>query len=348
MNGFSEHIDVYPPDQVGLSARRPFRFGTLCWGGEDVYWTDAGDDPAPPAKYASTRAVEVHVPDVEAYHHIAPHRHAYYEIFIIRQGTVRHLTPDGSEQLSRGDAFVLTPRAAHGFRDMRALVKTNLYIQPHWLFEDLRLLWHEEGLVRFLLADALFHQAREEVLHNGTVHLKLTESEMKACERELADMAGEAGKQRPSLTLFNACLLKVLWVLNQAFLREETRPRLALDPQVWQAAERVEEMIRNGAPFDVRVLARDVGISRPRLVRLLKDATGLSPRDFYQKRRIDLAKGLLQEPESSVTEVAHQLGFADTAHFCRVFKKAAGATPNTYRQQHVVADKGRFYSSDSL
>ena len=50
--------------------------------------------------------------------------------------------------------------------------------------------------------------------------------------------------------------------------------------------------------------------------------------------RFDAATKLLQDPEMSVTDVAHNLGYSDSSHFSRAFRRLAGVSPRAYRQRY--------------
>lgn len=327
-----------PRSLVGLRADRPFRFCTMHWGDvPGLVWEQPGDDPNPSAdvSHPGQRSIQLTTPrDLEPARYVAPHDHEFYEIVLLRAGEAIHTTPDGRTPISRGDVFIVTPLGIHGFEDIRDVTKTNLYVEPDWLIGDLQLLWGEEGLFRRLLADALFSQPA-----GGRVyHLRLTEPETAACERELEDMTGEARKTRPSLALFNACFLKVLWTLNQAYQRDHAGDALPMDPVVWRAAERIERIIQEGQRFSVNEIAEEIGVTRDRFTRLFREAAGLSPRDYYQRRRVRLAAGLLLTPHASATEVAYQLGFSDSAHFARMFRRIMGVSPTAYRERQTRED----------
>ena len=51
----------------------------------------------------------------------------------------------------------------------------------------------------------------------------------------------------------------------------------------------------------------------------------------YELYRIEQAVRLLNEQQLSVSEVAYNLGFADTHHFSRTFKRVMGLSPGKYR-----------------
>ena len=47
--------------------------------------------------------------------------------------------------------------------------------------------------------------------------------------------------------------------------------------------------------------------------------------------RIDAAKRLLRDPSLKIGEIGEKVGYVDTAHFARVFKKLTGMSANEYR-----------------
>ncbi len=332
----SQELDhTVNPDVVGLRADRPLRFCTIHYSqAHKLGWTQPGDDPHPEnvRPYPGMRSIEFYVPANEETCQVPYHNHEFVELVLIRQGQAVHITPEGENPIQRGSAIIVTQGGRHGFRDIDRIIKTNIYLQPDWLSEDLRLLWGEPGLFRFLLADALFHQN----LHGGVWQFELTEEETVACERELAELHREAQKLHPSLALFNGCFLKILWVLNEAFIRKEPDDPIPLRKEVWSAAEQIEGMVRMGTPFHVEEFARRRGMSRSGFTRLFKNTIGMGPMDYYQERRARYAARCLIESEESITDIAHRLGYSDAAHMTRLFKRLLGSTPSEYRKMALT------------
>jgi AraC family transcriptional regulator len=50
-------------------------------------------------------------------------------------------------------------------------------------------------------------------------------------------------------------------------------------------------------------------------------------------RRIDRARGLLQKPALSVTQIGIQIGFREASSFTKAFRRFTGLTPTEYRRQ---------------
>jgi len=78
-------------------------------------------------------------------------------------------------------------------------------------------------------------------------------------------------------------------------------------------------------------ISKSTGMSRRNFDRRFKKAVGVSPLAYLQQTRIDTAQDLLKNSNLSVSEIMYQVGYQDTAHFSRLFKKKNGTTPRQYR-----------------
>ncbi|GBQ52879.1 AraC family transcriptional regulator [Komagataeibacter sucrofermentans DSM 15973] len=77
-------------------------------------------------------------------------------------------------------------------------------------------------------------------------------------------------------------------------------------------------------------LAALAGMSRYQVIRAFRTVTGMTPHAWQLNQRVNLAKEWIQN-ENSLADVAQHLGFADQAHFQRVFKAHTGVTPGRFR-----------------
>ena len=72
-------------------------------------------------------------------------------------------------------------------------------------------------------------------------------------------------------------------------------------------------------------------VSQWHLSKLLNRHTGKSFYDILHSLRIRAARKLLEDPSLRIGDVCERVGYADTAHFARVFKKMVGMSANEYR-----------------
>ena len=80
--------------------------------------------------------------------------------------------------------------------------------------------------------------------------------------------------------------------------------------------------------------ARAVSRAARSLQRDLSDA-GTTFHKELDAARIRLAKRLLVESDSAVTEIAYDVGCASPQHFSTLFRRVTGETPSTWRAHHV-------------
>lgn len=95
------------------------------------------------------------------------------------------------------------------------------------------------------------------------------------------------------------------------------------------ARRRVLELMHAQADsrLSVDALAREAGLSPAHFARAFKESTGHAPHQYLMSIRLERARGLLDAPDVSLSDVAFRAGFADQAHFTRFFRRRFGITP---------------------
>lgn len=78
-------------------------------------------------------------------------------------------------------------------------------------------------------------------------------------------------------------------------------------------------------------LAERFGMSTRTLNRRFKTALGISPLDFLQEVRVNVAKDLLKTSNLSISEITEKVGYQDAGFFTSLFKKHLATTPIAYR-----------------
>jgi AraC family transcriptional regulator len=81
------------------------------------------------------------------------------------------------------------------------------------------------------------------------------------------------------------------------------------------------------ARLTIEMLAREVGLSPAHFARAFRESLGRAPHQYLLARRLERARRLLETTGASLSDIAQRTGFADQAHFTRLFKRAFGTTP---------------------
>ena len=110
---------------------------------------------------------------------------------------------------------------------------------------------------------------------------------------------------------------------------------LSSEEFVQQLRKAVEEQMLKGK-VEVDAIARQLCISVSHLRRKMNSITGMPPKKYIQKMRLEIARDLLDNhPEMTVEEVADQCGFYDHSHFLRYYRELFGTTPRTEVKTHA-------------
>lgn len=95
--------------------------------------------------------------------------------------------------------------------------------------------------------------------------------------------------------------------------------------------------------------AEEVGLSPSWFAHAFKITTGKSPLQWQQERRVAAAKQRMLLNNDSIAETASVFGFADQAHFTRVFRQVTGTTPAAWmRESRRLAELSSDLVSDLI
>ncbi|HEY2212346.1 MAG TPA: AraC family transcriptional regulator [Bradyrhizobium sp.] len=84
--------------------------------------------------------------------------------------------------------------------------------------------------------------------------------------------------------------------------------------------------------IDLEHAAGQADISPFHFLRLFSSVLGVTPHQYLVRSRLRHAARLLVDDDSSITDVAYDVGFGDLSNFVRTFHRAAGVSPLRFRQ----------------
>jgi len=230
------------------------------------------------------------------------HRHDFYAIGLTECG-VQAFGYRGTTHFSTpGEVLVIHPDEAHdGFAGTeQGFGYRIVYVEPARVAEAARAIAGRPCALPFV---------RQAVLRSP----RLARAIRGAFEAERAPFAAES----------------VAYSLAQALVEEAGEPLVParLDPV---AVRRARDLLDAAVGRIVRSTELEAasGLSRFELARQFRAALGTSPYRYSLMRRLESARGRLGR--RPVAELALEAGFADQAHFTRLFKGAFGVTPGRY------------------
>ena len=101
---------------------------------------------------------------------------------------------------------------------------------------------------------------------------------------------------------------------------------------------KIFESIKDNLEADLsnKQLAKVVGVSEDYVGQYFKMLTGINPQDYIEYQRMEKAVVLLRTTKKSIQDVGKNIGYKDTAYFCRRFKMMFGITARKMRNRELM------------
>lgn len=115
---------------------------------------------------------------------------------------------------------------------------------------------------------------------------------------------------------------------------QEGRKRLTASKIVEYLSNHIDVMT------DIDVIAKDLNISKPSLMKKTKQITGYSVQKLHEMLKIEKAKKLFEtNRDITISEVSYYLGYKDQLYFSRVFRKNTGLSPRKWIDTYIKSEK---------
>lgn len=128
----------------------------------------------------------------------------------------------------------------------------------------------------------------------------------------------------------NIALQKLLVDLYNENRHVEDKQDSAMDKLIETVKEQTERW------WTVSEMAEFCNLSDDQFRRLFSRRTGMLPKIYIDRLKIQKAGELLVSNRLKITEIAQRLGYVDQYHFSRRFKKLTGMSPRRYRQAFAL------------
>ena len=101
---------------------------------------------------------------------------------------------------------------------------------------------------------------------------------------------------------------------------------------------KIFEFIKDNLEADLsnKQLAKVVGVSEDYVGQYFKMLTGINPQDYIEYQRMEKAVVLLRTTKKSIQDVGKNIGYKDTAYFCRRFKMMFSITARKMRNRELM------------
>jgi AraC-like DNA-binding protein len=95
-------------------------------------------------------------------------------------------------------------------------------------------------------------------------------------------------------------------------------------------------------PLELDRITQIAGISKFHFVRVFDEITGTTPHHFLACLRMERAKALLLNSQSSITDICMEVGYTSLGSFSKTFSFLVGLSPQDFRQMPKRLDAMQF------
>ncbi|MDG1277101.1 MAG: AraC family transcriptional regulator [Algoriphagus sp.] len=122
---------------------------------------------------------------------------------------------------------------------------------------------------------------------------------------------------------------------NRLFLEElSTNATYFKDPRLIDLFNFIKTNL--GGDLSNKVLAQVANVSEDYVGQYFKMLTGINPQDYIEYQRMETAVELLRTSKKSIRDIGKEVGYKDTAYFCRRFKMMYGVPAGKMRRRESL------------
>ena len=147
------------------------------------------------------------------------------------------------------------------------------------------------------------------------------------------------GRDRSISLLTDQVVIEVMRYIeeNKLFMEQfATNMTYFKDPRLLDIFTYIKENLKGD--LSNKALSEIANVSEDYVGQYFKMLTGINPQDYIEYQRMEKAVDLLRTSKNSIREIGHDVGYKDTAYFCRRFKMMFGLSAGKMRRRESASN----------
>ena len=253
------------------------------------------------------------------------HIQEFYEICVISKGEGYHVIEDTVVKAKRGDVFIVPPGRRHAIRGGRNVDVHYIHLSPEFFEQYLKRMTELPAFLSLFEIEPLMRMSGSTYRH-----LYLEDAPLKEVTGLIESLESTWQHDAASKLILEGYMIILLTIFCREYEKLQTIVgKNANNDKFFM--DSITCVIKNyNKHLTIDELAKGAGLSRTAYIKRFRETTGKTPKQFITHMRITEAKRLLNS-ELSLSKIAEETGFYDTAHFMKTFISVTGISPSAYK-----------------
>ncbi|MEM7792066.1 MAG: AraC family transcriptional regulator [Verrucomicrobiota bacterium] len=254
-----------------------------------------------------------------------PHKHNFFEIVYVDEGSGRQCINQHEFDYRTGNIFLLPPLDCHSFKVAEPSRFYYIRFTDHYFLKPNGLTKHKDWFDRIAYILANYNSVPGDIISS--------EREREFIIRNIKSIYQEyAAADGYSESIISGTVASILNILARSIEKRYVDEANEIENRFGEILRYISTNLTNREKVSVSVLADRFGISPTYFSEYFKKQAGESYANYVTKAKLRLVETKVLHTDLSLKEIAFQLGFTDSSHLARTFKKFYGITVSKFRE----------------
>lgn len=262
------------------------------------------------------------------------HSHSFFEVVCVVNGSCENHFGSQVLLMEAGDICIVAPQTVHAISAFSDdCIIYNLMVRGATFEQTFLNSLPKQGILFDFFSRAIYASGSETYIYFKTGE----DARILALIEEMAD------EFRCRNHYFDVLLNSLLTNFFIQLLRRHEKDVQVPNPSGHEAEKNIIFILRylteHCDTVTLNELSRFFNYSERQMARILKEYTGRNFTDLVQNIKLSKACELLKNPQTSIQEIIDTVGYSNSSHFYRLFKKQYQITPTEYRKQLFTQER---------
>ena len=257
------------------------------------------------------------------------HTHSFFEIIYVLNGSCKNKISDITLEMKKGDVCIITPGTIHALSvfDDNCIV-INLLVRSTTFEKSFFGILKANDVLASFFSHALYSS-------NSESYLLFTEQNDMHIINSVLEMYNEFNNNyiysdRMLTSMMSSFFIRLLRTDAKNIIVPTTSGTNSNENIIYI----INHILSNYNKITLKDLSLKYNYSERQMARILKEYTGKTFINLIQDVKLQKACELLKNPNISINKIIETIGYSNTTHFYKIFKKHYKMTPIDYRNNN--------------